>query len=589
METENSNITEVLEKSIIVSAHPDDEILWFSSILDKVDEVVICFLNSKSKPHWSIGRKKSLSEHPIKNISCLEIDESEAFWHADWQKPVITNFGLEINDYVSRKRYKENYYELKQRLANKLIGYYNVFTNNPWGEYGHVEHVQIYRVIKELQEEIKFNLWFPNYCSNKSFKLMLKYVYGLDFEFKTFKTNKVLANSIKDLYKKNGCWTWYDDWEWLDEESFMKDKTLEERTENFGNIFPLNFITVEPIKPKRRTESIKIFLKKYAFFHYTIIPFVKLIRRKVRDTGMMLYKVRYTISRKEFVDDLKTAIEKNIGYATGKNGNSQQYWNYYEIFLKKEMDRDKIRQYEEKFEHHFLKNTGIFPCTPDFILKYSKFYIAHVRNLDCLGVFPEVCYPRELEMIKYYKLKNKLTHYRNQEPDRSSPSNEKNCYLQYFQDKKILLICPFAGLLKERATKEIFEGVWSKTGKKWFYPKSVDALEFPYGFSPETHKKYPTALDLFEHITTEIDKKDFDIALIAAAGLAIPIASYVKSIGKIGIDLGGHLQVLFGVLGERWRRWGEPWKKKYITDWWIDMPVKYRPKETDVCDKGAYW
>jgi len=107
-----------------------------------------------------------------------------------------------------------------------------------------------------------------------------------------------------------------------------------------------------------------------------------------------------------------------------------------------------------------------------------------------------------------------------------------------------------------------------------------------YGFDPETHKKYPTAIHLFEHIAGQIEKIDFDIALIGAAGLAIPIASYVKNRGKIGIDLGGHLQVLFGVYGKRWLD-KKDWP--YFNDWWIRMPAKNKPKQSDVCDLGAYW
>jgi len=58
--------------------------------------------------------------------------------------------------------------------------------------------------------------------------------------------------------------------------------------------------------------------------------------------------------------------------------------------------------------------------------------------------------------------------------------------------------------------------------------------------------------------------------------------------GKIGIDLGGHLQVVFGVTGKRWRK-RETWRTQVFNDYWIDMPAKYKPKEPDVCDSGAYW
>ncbi|TVL99225.1 MAG: hypothetical protein CV087_18845 [Candidatus Brocadia sp. WS118] len=237
---------DILKKSIIISAHPDDEVLWFSSIFDKVGSVVVCFLECKSKPIWGHGRKRSLSAYPLKNISCLEIDESEAFNGADWKNPVITKFGLEIsNKKISDEKYRENYFKLREGLIRKLIGYYNVFTHNPWGEYGHEDHIQLYRVVKELQAEIKFNLWYSNYCSNRSFNLMLRYISGFDSEYLTLKTNKTLADSVKNLYKKNGCWTWYDDWEWFNEESFIEDKSSQERYYTYGHIFPLNLIRVE--------------------------------------------------------------------------------------------------------------------------------------------------------------------------------------------------------------------------------------------------------------------------------------------------------------------------------------------------------
>jgi len=308
----------------------------------------------------------------------------------------------------------------------------------------------------------------------------------------------------------------------------------------------------------------------------------------VQYTREAIFRARYfTISKREFINDLKKSIKNNTGYAIGKIGFAEQNWMYYEILLKKEKDPDKVRKFAEGLYFFGLKQAGIFPADPKFYIEFNKFYIPHVKNMDCLGI----CYrPWELEIIKYYELKNKLIHYPYQQLNPIAPSFEKDCYLPHFKDKKILIICPFAKILAERATKEIFEGVWSKTAKKkWFDPKSVDALEFPYGFTEETHKKYSTALDLFKHITTEIEKRDFDIALIAAAGLAIPIASHVKNMGKIGFSLGGHLQLIFGVIGKRWRVESPFWPIYCFNERWIDMPAKYKPKETDVCDSGAYW
>ncbi len=256
---------EMFEKSIIVSAHPDDEVLWFSSILDKVDTVLICYLAINSEPQITISRQKSLSEHPCKNIHCLGIDESEAFFDTDWQTPSITKYGMKIfNKRISAERYKKNYYALKQHLENQLAGYHNVFTHNPWGEYGHVEHVQVYRVIKELQEKMKFHIWFSNYCSNKSTNLMVTYSSAMGSEYTTLKINQVMANAIKELYLQNGCWTWYSGWRWSIDESFIKDeydqneflnqekKTLknthsQEAAQGGNHVFPINFIKIKMV------------------------------------------------------------------------------------------------------------------------------------------------------------------------------------------------------------------------------------------------------------------------------------------------------------------------------------------------------
>jgi len=280
------NTSGIFEKFVIVSAHPDDEVLWFSSILDKVDEIIVCFLGVKSEPNARVNRQRSLLDYPLKNISCLGLDESETFYGVDWQNPVRTPHGIEIsNKKYPDKAYKENYGKLKEQLKEKLSGYYNVFTHNPWGEYGSDEHIQIYRVVKDLQKKMNFNLWFSNYVSNKSFKLMLDYFNKHNFQHVTLQTNKKLAYTIKDLYKKNDCWTWYDDWEWLDEESFMKDMTLEGKTKQHSRILPMNLIKVWlPIKSK----------KKFKFFNSSVS---KIVTKQSKKVLHALFKDKKSILR----------------------------------------------------------------------------------------------------------------------------------------------------------------------------------------------------------------------------------------------------------------------------------------------------
>lgn len=251
-------LSEHFDSSVIVAAHPDDEILWFSSILDQVNQIILCFIGSKNKPTLSAERKACLGKYPLKTIMSLDFDQSDTFGGADWDSPVLTNYGMEVSNRPdSVARYLLNYHELRKRLRQELVGFTNVFTHNPWGEYGHEEHVQVYRVIKELQNELGFKLWVSNYCSNKSCTLMIKYFSNYSSDYILLKTNPELFNSIKKLYQKNNCWTWFSNWKCFENESFIDDKATALNDIGGGRLFPLNMINV-PYEPQRR----KIFFNR---------------------------------------------------------------------------------------------------------------------------------------------------------------------------------------------------------------------------------------------------------------------------------------------------------------------------------------
>ncbi len=64
--------------NVLVVAHPDDEILWFTP--QSFDLIVIAFLARHDKPYAKHCREMALAEHPFKEkIISLHIDES-GFW-----------------------------------------------------------------------------------------------------------------------------------------------------------------------------------------------------------------------------------------------------------------------------------------------------------------------------------------------------------------------------------------------------------------------------------------------------------------------------------------------------------------------------
>lgn len=303
---------------------------------------------------------------------------------------------------------------------------------------------------------------------------------------------------------------------------------------------------------------------------------------------------RPVISRAEFLQDVRGAARERRGYAAGRFGMSQKHWMFYPILKARGAANPKLyKVFEKRLAFHGLQQEGIFPADPAFYLRYNEFYIEQARQLDVIGLYlNDWDMPFEKPILDFFDLRNKFIHYVDLHPDRANPADDANCYLPAFRDLNLLIVCPFASLLAERARQDVFEGVWSKTGKRWFFPRRVEALDIPYGFARATHARYPTAFEMLDDITAEIDRRDFDAALIGAGGLAIPIAAHIKRKHKLALDLGGHLQMLFGVLGNKWKRLDD-WREVYYNDWWIVMPARYRPVEPDVCfeggEPGAFW
>ena len=246
-----TDISDMFEKSTLVVAHPDDEALWFSSIVKRVGEIVICFQDIASRPVWTEGRRRCKEIYPLGNATFLGLQESEVFNGSNWMAPVPTHYGLEVSKRkdsfpgFSVQRYQKNYVELRLQLWTRLQFCRNVFTHNPWGEYGHEEHVQVFRTIQDLQPELGFNLWFSNYCSNKSNNLMFQYISGIESKYLKLKTNLGLAKSLMHLYQRNNCWTWFENYTWFPQECFMSFKREGVKKRKMCDIFPLNFIRLD--------------------------------------------------------------------------------------------------------------------------------------------------------------------------------------------------------------------------------------------------------------------------------------------------------------------------------------------------------
>jgi len=81
---------------------------------------------------------------------------------------------------------------------------------------------------------------------------------------------------------------------------------------------------------------------------------------------------------------------------------------------------------------------------------------------------------------------------------------------------------------------------------------------------------------------------DFDIALVSCGGFGMITCDYIYSeLWSSVIYIGGALQLLFGIKGERWLN--HPIISNLFNDSWTNVLDIDKPKNPNLCEGGCYW
>jgi len=87
--------------------------------------------------------------------------------------------------------------------------------------------------------------------------------------------------------------------------------------------------------------------------------------------------------------------------------------------------------------------------------------------------------------------------------------------------------------------------------------------------------------------TARIAALEFDVAIVGAGGYGLPIAAFVRSLGRVGVHLAGATQLLFGIRGRRWR--DVPRIAQEMDDTWVAPDPSELPPAPERVEGGAYW
>lgn len=217
-------------------------------------------------------------------------------------------------------------------------------------------------------------------------------------------------------------------------------------------------------------------------------------------------------------------------------------------------------------------NAGFFPIEDWALKDFCKIIIENLSLVDLMAEWLN-----ESALINYGVPKILTAQLRCVEP-----YYHRHPWSKALEGKRVLVIHPFEESIKIQHKKGELLFINSDIFPK-FELETIKAVQSIAG-SKTKFKTWFEALDSMKHA---IYSKDFDVAIIGAGAYGLPLAGFVKSIGKKVVHMGGATQILFGIKGKRWDA-HEDISKLYNENW-IRPSLEETPQNFIAVEGGTYW
>lgn len=219
-------------------------------------------------------------------------------------------------------------------------------------------------------------------------------------------------------------------------------------------------------------------------------------------------------------------------------------------------------------------NAGIRPRTRQSYKIYGDLAFKAISNIDHLAVW---CTDYEASLINQSNY-----HFTLSEVEHFAPTMQEfqPHWIDALSGKKVLVISPFQESIQNQIPK--ISQIWPN--RKWFIDSEFTFYKFPYLIDSNCSLNW---LDVYSSIAEILLTSNYEVALFGCGGLGLPLASVAKQTGKIGIHLGGHLQLIFGIYGNR--HLSQEWHRRCINSAWI-RPLKNEvPSTANAVENACYW
>ena len=239
--------------------------------------------------------------------------------------------------------------------------------------------------------------------------------------------------------------------------------------------------------------------------------------------------------------------------------------------------------WEDNVKDQMTRWSGFFPATEENLMKFGEMMVEDSKQVDILGSWLST----EQYLNEQLKSASRV-HLMQLEPFWGTKP-----WSRALKGKRVLVVHPFSETIKTQYNKRHELFLKDETLPDFEVLEVVRAVQSIGGES-----SYKDWFDALNFMKSEIEKHDFDVCLVGCGAYGFPLAAHVKRMGKQAVHLGGALQLLFGIRGNRWedpnygvKEWGIPsgTYSGLSNEYWVRPSKEEKPKTAGQVEGSCYW
>lgn len=258
------------------------------------------------------------------------------------------------------------------------------------------------------------------------------------------------------------------------------------------------------------------------------------------------------------------------------------------ILYFKEHHREGECHFPDSLHTAMRTNSGFFPSSDALLSKFCRESLELFEIIDVLGV-------RANAMERpFWALESKTFADVADVPEFIDiedlmPMGRPYSWTRQLSGKKVLVVHPFEASIRAQYVKR--DLLFADSDFLPLFDLDVLRAEQTAGDN-QGASNFESWFESLESMKSNLQSREFDVALIGAGAYGMFLAAECKRLGKTAIHIGGATQLLFGIYGRRWTEESSGSSqdiRPLINSHWVTALPEERPANERSVEGGGYW